>query len=233
VIKQRVKGALNRLGYEIHRSGSSGAFDCYKASYLSRLCQPRTVFDVGVGFGTLPLYEAFPNAYFILVEPLMEYEASIKKILAKHKGEIHYKAIGNEEGWLEINVDKADPQLSSAFDRTELTRSGNILQKRKVPITTLDVIFQNAGSKSGPIFLKIDTEGNELHVLEGAKLLLQSTDFVIAEVSVAPRFEGGYGFEELIAFMNENGFRVFSFLHIEHEWGELRPRFVDVVFSRK
>lgn len=232
MIKQYVKNALSRLGYQIHRSGSSAVLDLYNSSYLSRLCQPRTVVDVGVGFGTLPLYESFPNAYFILVEPLKEYEASIKKILEKHEGEIHYKAVGSEEGWLEINVDKADPQLSSAFDRTELTRNRNVLQKRKVQVTTLDAIFKNAGSKKGPILLKIDTEGNELHVLEGSKFLLQSTDFVIAEVSVAPRFEEGYHFEELINWMHNNGFQVFSFLHVEHEENELRPRFVDVVFSR-
>jgi hypothetical protein len=81
--------------------------------------------------------------------------------------------------------------------------------------------------------LKIDTEGNELAALEGANLLLQSTDFVIAEVSIAKRFENGYEFEELINLMGKNGFSVLSFLHIEHEENEISPRFADVVFSRK
>jgi FkbM family methyltransferase len=233
VIKKFVKNALGTLGYEIHKLGSSAVLDRYNSSYLSRLCQPRTVFDVGVGFGTFPLYEAFPNAFFILVEPLTEYKESINAILAKYRGEVCYEAVGNEEGRLEINVEKSNIQMSSAFHRTELTRSGRTLEKREVGVTTLDAIFRNAGSKTGPILLKIDTEGNELHVLEGAKLLLQSTDFVIAEVSVARRFEGGYKFEELVNWMDNYGFRIFSFLHIEHEENELRPRFVDVVFSRK
>jgi|SRR3984957_8302978 FkbM family methyltransferase len=233
VIKTFVQGALNKFGYEIHRSGSSAVLDRYNSSYLSRLCQPRTVFDVGVGFGTLSLYEAFPNAFFVLVEPLTEYEESIKEILAHYKGEIHFKAVGNKEGWLEINVNEGARRLNATLGTTELTRRKRTLEKRKVQATTLDTIFLSAEPKERPILLKIDAEGNELYVLEGAKLLLQSTDFVIAEVSVARMLENGYQFEDMTNFMSKNGFRVFSFLHIEHEESEIRPRFVDVVFSRR
>lgn len=127
----------NKVGYRIHRSGKLGV--CLN---LSRLCQPRTVVDVGSGFGTLPLYEAFPNAYFILVEPLREYGASIEAILEKHKGEIHYKAVGNEEGWLEINVNKANPQLSSAFHRTELARIATCCRKERCKLRHLTLFFR-------------------------------------------------------------------------------------------
>ena len=92
---------------------------------------------------------------------------------------------------------------------------------------------KNGTPRLGPILLKIDTEGNEVSALEGADLLLQSTEFVIAEVSIARRFEDGYKFEELINLMSKNGFTVFSFLHIEHEENEMRPRFADIVFGRK
>jgi hypothetical protein len=74
---------------------------------------------------------------------------------------------------------------------------------------------------------------HEVSALEGADLLLQSTEFVIAEVSIAMRFEDGYKFEELINLMSKNGFTVFSFLHIEQEENEMRPRFADIVFGRK
>ena len=150
-----------------------------------------------------------------------------------HDGEIHYKGAGDKDGWLEINVDDFDLQLSSSADRTALTKSGSILRKRKVEVTTLDSIFKNGTPRLGPILLKIDTEGNEVSALEGADLLLQSTEFVIAEVSIARRFEDGYKFEELINLMSKNGFTVFSFLHIEHEENEIRPRFADIVFGRK
>lgn len=196
VIKDFLRTTLKNFGYEVHRSGSSAVLERYDPSYLSRLCQPKVVFDVGVGSGTPSLYRAFPDAYFVLIEPNAEHRDVIKSILEKYKGEAHYQAVGRAE------------------------------------MTTLDSIFRGVDSKQGPILLKIDAEGNELEVLQGAKELLQSTEFVIAEVSVARRPESGYQFEELINWMSKQGFCVFSFLHVEHEESEDRPRFVDIVFRR-
>jgi hypothetical protein len=81
--------------------------------------------------------------------------------------------------------------------------------------------------------LKIDTEGHELKALQGARSLLQMTEFVIIEVSIAERFDEGYEFEDIILFMKENGFFLFSFLKFMHRMGELRPRFADVAFKRR
>ena len=38
---------------------------------------PGTVIDVGAARGTPPLHDAFPNAYFILFEPLKDYFVTI------------------------------------------------------------------------------------------------------------------------------------------------------------
>jgi hypothetical protein len=62
--------------------------------------------------------------------------------------------------------------------------------------------------------------------------LLRATGAVIAEVSIAERFEGGYEFEDLVRFMSAHGFRLSSFLSVTHQRGELRPRFADVLFTR-
>ena len=81
--------------------------------------------------------------------------------------------------------------------------------------------------------IKIDTEGNELNVLRGASSTLRSTDFVILEVSIAERFKNSYQFEDLVSIMGDNGFSLFSILSISHPENEIRPRFLNVVFSRK
>ena len=84
-----------------------------------------------------------------------------------------------------------------------------------------------------PILLKIDTEGHELKVLRGAQSVLRATEVVIAEVSMAKRFEEGYEFEDIILFMKESGFYLLTFLDITHPSGGLRPRFADVVYKRR
>jgi hypothetical protein len=53
---------------------------------------PRTVVDVGAGRGTPQLYEAFPEAYHFLVEPLTEYESDLSKALKPYRGECIFAA---------------------------------------------------------------------------------------------------------------------------------------------
>ena len=42
--------------------------------------------EVGVASGTPELYETFPEATYLLVEPLAEFEHEIKAILQRHRG---------------------------------------------------------------------------------------------------------------------------------------------------
>jgi hypothetical protein len=55
---------------------------------------------------------------------------------------------------------------------------------------------------------------------------------VLAEVSIAPRFEGGYRFEDMILFMRENGFELMSIVNVAQAPNEVQPRFADVAFRR-
>ena len=233
MLNKIINGTFDKLGYKIAKNGKIEGFNLFNPGYLSKICNPKTVIDVGVGFGTHLLYQSFPTSYFILIEPIEEYKSSIDEILLKYKGEVHYKAIGHEAGTIELDVDIDDLQLSSHFKRTELTlRNNHRIEKRKVEIVSLDILLNPINKLKRPIVLKVDTEGNELNVLKGSKLLLKSTDFVIAEASIAKRFENSYEFDELVTFMRKNGFIVFSILSIGHSAKEIRPRFADVVFSR-
>lgn len=236
MVKKLVKGALSRLGYEVrrlHKHQLAFGRGLYDPVYLSRLCQARTVIDVGVGFGTQPLYDAFPDAYLILVEALDDYEDTINQILTTRKGQAIFSAVGNKSETRSFNVDTANPELSSFSTRTALTRKENVLDRREISVRTLDAIVQDCGDLERPILLKIDTEGNELAVLEGATSTLGTVDCVIAEVSIAGRFEGGYEFEDVLKLMVEHGFYLYSMLFVAHVVSEDRPRFADVVFMRK
>jgi FkbM family methyltransferase len=229
VHKRMVRRVLRWGGYELRKSKAKRGF-C--ASYLSQLCQPATVFDVGVGYGTHELYKAFPDAKFVLVEPLREYEPVLKELATQYDIQVCYQAVSDAPGTCEIAVDTQDPHKSSLHERTSLTETNNPISRRTVDVTTLDTILEQNPQLERPIVLKVDTEGNELKVLAGAKRLLEVTDLVIAEVSVAKRFEGSYSFEELIAFMSEADFAVFDFLTVRPIKGRPGAQITDVAFKR-
>lgn len=234
-MKRLARSILGRLGYDLRRKRgeSSAPAPGFHPSYLARLCQPRTVFDVGVGYGSHFLYRAFPDARFLLFEPLRDFEKAIQEIGEQYDCEVFFKAAGDREGQAEIVVDTQDLQRSSFAERTALSSLEHRMQKRTIEVTTLDRVFAENPGLERPILLKLDTEGNELSALRGAKTLLEATDTVIAEVSIARRFEGSYEFEDVVLFMREAGFQLFGFLNVAHAPGELRPRFADVVFKRR
>ncbi len=105
-MKELINNALRKCGYQITRVKRRTEFQRgFNQSYLSRICQPRTVIDVGVGYGTPALYQAYPTAKFVLVEPLRDYEAAINQIARQYECAVYYKGVSNTEGVKEINVD--------------------------------------------------------------------------------------------------------------------------------
>lgn len=231
-MKRHVRSLVRQFGFDITRWQPEPKVRGFNAWHLSTICSPRTVIDVGVGRGTFPLYEAFPTARFILVEPLRDYEPIIDEICTQYDCRVYYKAVGRAPGRVEFIVDVDDLEKSSFEVRSRLTSRGHTFEKRVVEVTTLDEIMRDNPDLEHPILLKVDTEGHEIETLKGASELLTRTDMVIAEVSVAKRFESGYCFEDMIAFMREQGFQMADILSIAHATGEVEPRHMDILFRR-
>ena len=125
-MKRLAKTILGKLGYDIHKRRSTDVFVGFHPSYLVQLCQPKTVIDVGVGYGTYSLYEAFPKAKFVLVEPLRDFETAIEKITKKYNCDIFYSAVSNTPGIQEISVDTRNLQRELPY------RFGHPSQKQEI-----------------------------------------------------------------------------------------------------
>ena len=194
---------------------------------------PRTVVDVGVGDGTPALYEAFPEAFHVLIEPLKENEPHLQRILRKYKGESFLSAVGAKEEELTINVNHTRLRVSSIYSRNDQCGTDPV-EKRTIPVTTLDALLDKH-SFQPPFGLKIDTEGFDYQVIEGARNFLRETQFVIAEVNVAKMYEDGYSFAEFIRIMDENGFSLCDILRTGRGSKLVPPwelNFVDAMFIR-
>ena len=190
---------------------------------------PRTVIDVGVGFGTPVLYQAFPAAYHVLVEPLREFEPQLKTILQTYRGQYFLAALGAKDEERVLYMDTTWPERGSLYKRTALEASG-VLIPRKVPVTSIDALITQHDFQP-PFGLKIDAEGGEYEIIQGARHVLRQTEFVIAEVAVADRFAAGYSFRDFIELMHQQHFRVCEILDIGRSESNTLT-FLDVVFRR-
>ena len=162
---------LNRRGFTIRQKNEPPrGFRDFFALYRQHGPMPEVVFDIGVGNGTLWLYEAFPDATFMLIEPLRDFAPKIDAILQMYKGECHYCALGEHEGEITLHVPIGVPTGSSLLPRdpdwAAYVASGGDRGtcERTVELIRLDRI---AASRLGPHVIKIDVEGAELQVMRG------------------------------------------------------------------
>jgi FkbM family methyltransferase len=213
-MRSRLKAAAKRLadrsGIELRRKGAGvrrGSDEVL--DHVKRLgFEPVTVIDVGVAYGTPELYEAFPGARFLLVDPLEEYAPVIDQVVAKlGSAEWVRAAAGASPGEIEINVNRA-PALSSTLGHWKGQDDGG--QARRVPVVRLDDLVAER-SLPGPYLLKVDVEGAELRVLEGASALLEQTELVLLEVNLFEFLPGQPQLHDVVAFMKERGFVTYDF----------------------
>jgi FkbM family methyltransferase len=191
---------------------------------------PVTVIDVGAAGGTPPLYRAFPDAYYVLIEPLHEFEPKLQETLERWHGELVRSAVGEAQGHAVLNVNSEMPAMSSLRSTASAHPAAAVeSEQRRVEVTTLDCLLEER-MWTPPFGLKIDTEGAEDLVIRGADRLLRDTQFVIAEVWAARAFEGGYTFAEFMSLMESRGFDLRDILHVRRSRMTNELMYIDALF---
>lgn len=170
---------------------------------------PGTVIDVGVADGTPEIYKSFPDAYYILVEPLDEFDDAIANILKRIHGENIKCVLGSSEQSLEI-LKSNDLYGSSVMHR--ISDTGNNPRLKTVQMHTLDKIMEG-GEYKKPYLLKTDCQGGDFDVIKGAANTLKSCEVIIMEVSFF-KFWGDHHPEalEIINYMDTAGFVIHDLL---------------------
>ena len=173
---------------------------------LKKLPNIDTLIDIGVGpTGTPQLYDRFPAAKLLLVDPLVESEDFIRKNLLSRNVIFHNCGVGAEDGEVTICVER-EITNSHILEVADFNFKSDPLENRKIQLRTLDSII-NAETNLGKLGIKIDTEGYELNVILGATETLKSAEFVLAEVRHNhDSFQGMYKLHEFMSAMHDSGF---------------------------
>jgi FkbM family methyltransferase len=172
--------------------------------------EPGTLIDVGAGDGTIMLYDAFPDAHLVLIEPLAEFEPDLADLASRRGADYLATAVGDEIGTAQLRVNPGNLFMSSLLPTARFPEADAEL--RSIPLTTLDALLEESGWRP-PFGLKLDAEGFEHRVIAGGPRVLEETDFVIAETSISKRFEESCTSKELIALLRSRGFEVADILH--------------------
>jgi len=206
----------------IARRGSQGRRRGFRTSLAGVLQQaknlglsPKTIIDVGAAYGQFALRcrSIFPDAKYVLVEPLEEYATSLEAIVATMPtAEYVRAAAASQEGELTINVHR-DLVGSSLYLEQEDSSVNGV--PRTVPTITIDSLIQKK-KWDAPYLIKVDVQGAELDVLSGAKETLRHSEYVLLEVSFFGFFRDGPQFHDVIAFMKSEGFVAYDIYGLQY-----------------
>lgn len=121
-------------------------------------------------------------------------------------------ALGSEEGELPLRIaaktDFSTLRDVSDYGRSEWKEETAVQEVRRVPVRRLDALWDESlnGLERPDVLLKIDTQGFEREVLEGAGHRLEEVRALQLEVPVQPIYEGAAGYGELFHFLDDRGF---------------------------
>ena len=201
-----IKFFFNYLGIELIRYKKGIPRNSLEQSYLhiNKIgFIPPTIIDVGIAKGTPELYSAFPDSYFLLIEPLKEFETHMKEILLKYNGEYLLCAAGEEDRKINFNVH--DHHLSGSSIYNEAMGEKADGSAREVNMIRIDELVIGKGLKS-PYLLKVDTQGSELDVLGGCTKILDKIEVIVLEVSMFEFMKKTPVFYDIINYMKKINF---------------------------
>jgi FkbM family methyltransferase len=208
--RRAIKRVFSAIGLDVRRA-TTGAPRMTMAGFLEHCkrvgFRPGTIFDVGVATGTCEIYDAFPAAALVLVEPLPEFEPVLRELARVYGAEYVLAAASDSSGAAMLNVHVGKLDSSSMMREIEGKQVDGV--PREVRTITLDELAAGR-SFPKPYLLKIDVQGAELKVLDGARRVLEDCELVILEVSLFGNFIGGPQFYEVVQYMKERGFVVYD-----------------------
>jgi FkbM family methyltransferase len=175
------------------------------------------VLDVGANIGqfALSLRRAGYTERIISFEPLSaEWHSLCRASKSDARWEIAPRtAIGDHDGEIQIHI--AGNSVSSSVLRmldnhTKAAPDSAYVDNERVQLSRLDTLTQSYLQPGIVPFLKIDTQGYEDRVLDGAKELLDRVIGLQLELSFAPLYEGQQLFDVLVERLREMGFSIWA-----------------------
>lgn len=169
--------------------------------------KPDVIYDVGAAEGAWTRLAAriWPNARFVCIEPLEERDAALMQLAQDFPGRVQFLRIGlgSQDAELQLGVSEGLWASSFAYGGVDA---------RTLPVRRLDGLVDE-GALPLPSFLKLDVQGFELQVLEGAReKALSNVEFILMECQFFAFCDEMRTLDVTIARLSELGYVPYEFV---------------------
>lgn len=237
-VKQGVKQLLHAAGVEAHRFHPDTS---PLARLMAALCHFNIdlVIDIGANEGQFAkeLRAGGYSGRIVSFEPL---SAAHGRLLQVSDGDtawhVHPRcALGDRLGEIELNISGNSvsssilPMLTS---HSNAAPESAYLGHESAPLITLDSVAPPYLEGAQATFLKIDTQGYEWHVLDGALASLPKVRGIQMELSLVPLYKGQRLWRECIERLEAEGFLLWALHPVFVEPATGRTLQLDGIFCR-
>lgn len=204
-----IRRLARRLGYEVRQYTPLRSFTAARERLLDGI---DVVLDVGANAGQYGegLRELGFRGRLVSLEPVAEAFAELER-----------RAAG-DGAWDTVRVAASDFDGELTLNITDDSRSSSVLarnerfsdkagwapkESRQVAARRLDGLLGELLRPDERAYLKLDVQGYERHVLDGAGAALARFEAIELELSVTPLYEGQPSLTEMLPLLAERGFR--------------------------
>jgi FkbM family methyltransferase len=237
-LKHTIRKLLNRTGWDV------GRFDplrCEAFCLVRQLAlhKVEVVLDIGANIGQfaqklrtagytgkIVSFEASSSAHSVLLKKASRdsnWIVAPQVALGDRNGTVMFNIAGNSAS------SSALPMLASHLKADPKSR---YVGTESVTLRTLDVVAQDFLSLSDRVFLKLDVQGSEYAVLQGAERMLERVIGVQCELSLVPLYGGEHLFHPMLHELEHRGFELWSLIPGLVDPGTARLLQLDALFFK-
>lgn len=195
--------------------------------------EPKHIIDVGANHGTWTreVIEYMPNAYFTLIEPQNWLQSSFQDLLDNHT-KISYLPVGAGKNKGSFNFTIVDRDDSCSFKYTDEEAEAKGFKQVEIPVIILNDLVKEQIDKPFPDLIKIDAEGLDIDVLEGASDLMGKTEVFMVEVAVFSKNFDNTALK-MINYMDKKGYVLFDITDLNRPFKPSVLWLMELVFVKK
>ena len=174
------------------------------------------LFDIGANTGQYAknMRELGYSKKIISFEPLTDaFNILNENSIKDDSWLINNYAIGDENSSGVINI--AHNSISSSIlnmlpSHANSSPTSKYIAKEEIELKTLDSVFNSFCKKDDKVMMKIDTQGFEKNVIDGAAKYLNNIDIIQLEMSIIPLYKNEMIFIDMMKYLDEKNFQLFS-----------------------
>lgn len=193
--------------------------------------KPSFILDIGSNTGTWTreFLRYFPKCKVLMIDPQERMVDHIKDLLRMNVSFLPV-GVGCREGVLDFTLHQRSDSCSFIYSEEEATAMG--VQRVKVPIKTINSIIREGGHPF-PDLIKIDAEGFDLEVIDGASDCFGKTEVFLVEAAVCNHIYTNT-IASIIEKMDSIGYQLFDITDLNRPFGTKQVLWlVELAFIKK